>query len=43
MGKLFEGVIVGWLVSLVLTIPAVLIPVISLTLSNYLYKILLFK
>ena len=30
MGKLFEGVIVGWLVSLVLTIPAVLIPVIRI-------------
>jgi hypothetical protein len=30
MGKLFEGVIVGWLVSLALTIPAVLIPVIRI-------------
>jgi hypothetical protein len=30
MGKLFEGVIEGWLVSLVLTIPAVLIPVIRI-------------
>jgi hypothetical protein len=30
MGKLFEGVIVGWLVSLVLTIPAVLIPFIRI-------------
>jgi hypothetical protein len=30
MGKLFEGVIVGWLVSLVLTIPAVLIPLIRI-------------
>jgi hypothetical protein len=30
MGKLFEGVIVGWLVSLALTIPAVLIPFIRI-------------
>ena len=30
MGKIFEGVIVGWLVSLVLTIPAVIVPVIRI-------------
>jgi hypothetical protein len=30
MGKIFEGVIVGWLVSLALTIPAVLIPFIRI-------------
>jgi hypothetical protein len=30
MGKLFEGVIVGWLVSLALTIPAVIVPLVRL-------------